>query len=87
MTLLTQLSGGRTWWAHFEFTRINITPTILPKKIEDLRTLGAFRIFLPRFSRRKSQIWYAPTAPNRWTNPSTNSPDEFEWGLLKTCAH
>jgi hypothetical protein len=27
--------GGRTWWAHFEFTRINITPTILPKKIED----------------------------------------------------
>ena len=29
------LSGGRTWWAHFEFTRINITPTILRKKIED----------------------------------------------------
>jgi hypothetical protein len=28
-------SGGRTWWAHFEFTRINITPTILRKKIED----------------------------------------------------
>jgi hypothetical protein len=25
--------GGRT----FEFTRINITPTILPEKIEDLR--------------------------------------------------
>ena len=24
------------WWAHFEFTRINITPTIFPKKIEDL---------------------------------------------------
>ena len=35
-------SGGRTWWAHFEFTRINITPTILLKKIEDLRQLGAF---------------------------------------------
>jgi hypothetical protein len=34
-------SGGRTWWAHFEFTRIHITPTILPKKIEDLRQLGA----------------------------------------------
>jgi hypothetical protein len=29
-------SGGRTWWAHFEFTRINIEPTILRKKIEDL---------------------------------------------------
>src|SRR5436190_22055881 len=30
------LSGGRTWWAHFEFTRINIEPIILRKKIEDL---------------------------------------------------
>ena len=29
-------SGGRAWWAHFEFTLINITPTILHKKIEDL---------------------------------------------------
>jgi hypothetical protein len=34
-------SGGRTWWAHFEFTRINITPTVLPKKIEDSREVGA----------------------------------------------
>jgi len=30
-------NGGRTWWAHFEFTRINTTPTFLRKKIEDLR--------------------------------------------------
>jgi hypothetical protein len=29
--------GGRTWWAHFEFTRINTTPTFLRKKIEDAR--------------------------------------------------
>ena len=36
------LGGGRTWWAHFEFTRMNIEPTILRKKIEDLRQLGAF---------------------------------------------
>jgi hypothetical protein len=26
-------NGGRRGWAHFEFTRINITPTILHKKI------------------------------------------------------
>jgi len=39
-----RLSGGRTWWAHFEFTRINIEPTILRKKIEDLHQLAAFRI-------------------------------------------
>src|SRR5262249_5105997 len=25
-------SGGRTWWAHFEFTPINTAPTFLPKK-------------------------------------------------------
>jgi hypothetical protein len=39
--LRIRLSGGRTWWAHFEFTRINITPIILPKKIEDLREARA----------------------------------------------
>jgi hypothetical protein len=37
-----RLSGGRTWWAHFEFTRINIEPIILRKKIEDLRIVDAF---------------------------------------------
>ena len=29
-------NGGRAWWAHFAFTRINIAPTFLRKKIEDL---------------------------------------------------
>jgi hypothetical protein len=33
-------NGGRTWWAHFEFTRINIELTILPKKFEDVREVG-----------------------------------------------
>jgi hypothetical protein len=37
----TRSSGGRTWWAHFEFTRINIEPIILRKKIEDVREAGA----------------------------------------------
>jgi hypothetical protein len=27
--------GGRTWWAHCEFTRINIALTILTKEIEE----------------------------------------------------
>jgi len=35
------VSRGRAWWAHFEFTRINIEPTILRKKIEDLREARA----------------------------------------------
>ena len=29
------VSGGRSWWEQFEFTCINIEPTILGKKIED----------------------------------------------------
>jgi hypothetical protein len=32
--------GGRSWWAHFEFTRINIKSIILCKKIEDAREVG-----------------------------------------------
>jgi hypothetical protein len=33
-------SGGRTWWAHSEVTRMNIAPTILRKEIEDAREAG-----------------------------------------------
>jgi hypothetical protein len=33
--------GGRRWWAHLKFTRINIELTILEKKIEDVREAGA----------------------------------------------
>jgi hypothetical protein len=36
------MGGGRTWWAHLEFTRINIEPIILRKKIEELRALPIF---------------------------------------------
>ncbi|HWN86484.1 MAG TPA: hypothetical protein VNN99_15070, partial [Vicinamibacterales bacterium] len=32
----TAVSGGRSWWAHRECTRINIELTILPEKAEDL---------------------------------------------------
>jgi hypothetical protein len=32
-------SGGRTWWAHFEFSRINIEPIILKNTFEDVREL------------------------------------------------
>ena len=42
-----RLSGERTWWAHFEFTRINIEPIILRKKIEDLHEARA-SMFIPR---------------------------------------
>ena len=38
-------TGGRTWWAHFEFTRINIEPTIQKNEIEetlDILDVGHF---------------------------------------------
>ena len=36
-------TGGRTWWAHVGFTRINIAPPILRKRMEDDLDLRAFR--------------------------------------------
>jgi hypothetical protein len=35
------LNGGRTWWAHFVFTHMNIELTILYKKIEEVPDAGA----------------------------------------------
>jgi hypothetical protein len=29
-------TGGRTWWAHFEFTRINIQLTIPKNRVEEM---------------------------------------------------
>ena len=34
-------SGGHRWWAHLEFSRINIELTILLKKMEEQLILGA----------------------------------------------
>jgi hypothetical protein len=52
------LDGGRTRWAHFEFTRINIEPTILLKKIEDLREIGTdVGAFDDRCMRSTNDAW------------------------------
>jgi hypothetical protein len=51
---MSRLGGGRTWWAHLEFTRINIKPTIRKKELEDLRTLGAFSDFVTGSSLRNA---------------------------------
>jgi hypothetical protein len=57
-----QPSGGRTWWAHFEFTRINTTPTFLCKKIEDLRQLGAFMLPVEPQSEKQARMSVAQCA-------------------------
>lgn len=47
---LASAAGGRTWWAHFNFTRMNIGPIFLGNQIEDrmeipelAKSSGAFR--------------------------------------------
>jgi len=44
-------SGGRTWWAHFEFTRINIEPIILKKRSRICASLTVLCHREPRSSR------------------------------------
>ena len=39
-SIKTGSSGGRTGWAHFEFTRTNIERIILRKQFEELREAG-----------------------------------------------
>ena len=53
-----RLTGGRTWWAHFEFTRINIEPIILRKKIEELMNVRG--VGEKNFLKLKPQITIAP---------------------------
>ncbi len=52
-------TGGRTRWAHFEFTRINIEPIILRNKIEDLRQIGGVVSVGPRSRSqgKEGQTW------------------------------
>ena len=53
-------SAGRTWWALFEFTRINIELIILRKKIEDLREVGASKS-IDRCTNRMTTFRSPPT--------------------------
>ena len=52
--------GGRTWWAHFEFTRINIEPIILKNKIEELMNVRG--VGEKNFVKLKPQISIAAKA-------------------------
>jgi len=54
LTVHVQASGGRTWWAHFEFTRINIEPIIIRKKIEELMNVRG--VGEKNFLKLKTQI-------------------------------
>jgi len=74
-------SGGRTWWAHFEFTRINIEPIILKNKFEDLGQLGAFMfgaggVGKPARPRNAAQV----PQRSRETNEGDQAENKFaEW--------
>jgi len=45
------VSGGRNWWAHRAFARMNTGPTMLCNQIEDLMEILGFG----RFSGQSSQ--------------------------------
>ena len=34
-TAIQAVGGGRSWWAHRQYTRINTELTILPEKVEE----------------------------------------------------
>jgi hypothetical protein len=53
-------SGGRTWWAHFELTRINIEPIILKNKFEELMNVRG--VGEKSFLKLKGQISVGGTA-------------------------
>jgi hypothetical protein len=63
--------GWSVWWAHLEFTRINTTPTILYKRIEDLREAGPVELDVAGFEhaevgvrRVRRQVHVARSGPN-----------------------
>ena len=62
-TAVTGPSGGRTWWAHFEFTRINIAPTILSKQFEELMNVRG--IGEASFLRLKALVMVTPPRTDR----------------------
>ena len=47
---------GRTWWAHFENTRINIAPTILQKEVEEFLNIAVFAVLVEEFEPRRSPV-------------------------------
>jgi hypothetical protein len=92
-----RLGGGRTWWAHLQFTRINIEPTILRKKIEDLRDVGAHGCTVMLSvawwgSRSADFAEHGRDARKRGvtrdvTVPETPSPLETPWHLTALGSH
>ena len=55
--------GGRTWWAHLEFTRINIALTILHKEFEELMNVRG--IGEVSFLKLKSLVTLTPPRTER----------------------
>ena len=48
--------GGRIWWAHIDYTRINIALTIVKKDIEDFLDVAVFALRVEEFDLRRSLV-------------------------------
>ena len=49
-------TGGRAWWAHLAFTRMNIELTIPEKEIEDFLNVAVFSLLGEEFELRRSPV-------------------------------
>jgi len=53
---LRPAGGGRTWWAHFKFTPINIALTIHKNQFEDFLKVAVFALLVEEFELRRSPL-------------------------------
>ncbi len=60
---LIAVRGGRSWWAHPSFTRINIEPTIRRYQIEDLMNVRG--VGEKSFLKLKSLVTVGPASQAR----------------------
>jgi hypothetical protein len=59
------MSGGRSWWAHHELTRINIELTFQKEEIEEQPDFWALCDFPAIFERYESSIRHATVSARR----------------------
>jgi hypothetical protein len=62
---VSEFAGGRTWWAHFEFSRMNIGPIMVCNQIEDLMEILESVDLLGRFDLVTSRVMVRDVSARR----------------------
>jgi hypothetical protein len=79
--------GGRAWWAHFRFTRINIALTIPKEKIEEHPHIWAEGDFLTMSAMRQSSVLSRPCLPWALDDSANLTRSLPWWALLRSAGH